>query len=273
MSNAKDVRGDLLMLGRGKVSLNLKSNVDGKYGGEFFLGNCPDFSAGITDDRKTKRSSATAAAPIIADALLSRDLVFGVTLDEWDENNVAVGLMSALGVFAQGAITGGTLAFFGLGADNAVGGRWYQVIDTDGVDVRQLTALTITGGTLGTDFLVDQEAGRVFIVDGGALDGVALTGTFDADADTSIVMNLASEAKLEGFLRFVGDPAIGPYYEAKLWNVSIQPDGDVGFIGEDFGSFKLKVTVKDDSANHPTHPLGQVIKRVKGEPIGDAFPV
>lgn len=255
---AKDVNGLLLLLGKGKVSFNQK-NADGSYKGELFLGNCPDFSAGISDDRKIKRSSATASAPIIADSLVSRDLTFSITLDEWDRRNVALGLMGALSTLTQTA-SDGTIT---LGPVKQ--GYWYQV-QVDGVDIRQLTAAAKAGSVLGVDFMVDAEAGRIYIVEGGNIaDNTSPEFDCEWTGDDANAINIASEAKIEGFLRFVGDPSEGPKYEAKLWNVSIQPDGDVGFISEDHASFKMKCTVKDDSINHPDFPLGQVIERSTSE--------
>lgn len=64
--------------------------------------------------------------------------------------------------------------------------------------------------------------------------------------------------KIEGDLLFIGDPSLGRSYVAEFWHVSITPTGDIGLIGEDWGSFTLEMTVLSDRMAHPGEPFFKI---------------
>ncbi|MEO0250055.1 MAG: hypothetical protein ABIN58_11130 [candidate division WOR-3 bacterium] len=71
-------------------------------------------------------------------------------------------------------------------------------------------------------------------------------------------MTLLAEQKVEGHLRFIGDPAQGPQYKVELWKVTLKPAGELGFISDEWGKIDFEFTVEDDSDNHPTSPYGTI---------------
>jgi hypothetical protein len=102
------------------------------------------------------------------------------------------------------------------------------------------------------DYTVDAKVGRIYIIPGGDIaDNASIGVKFDADAVTCVKVVGGNTSKIEGYLRFVGDPTTGPAYHGEFWNISIQPDGELGFISEDWGSITIKFECQDDSANHP----------------------
>ena len=61
--------------------------------------------------------------------------------------------------------------------------------------------------------------------------------------------------KIEGDLMFIGDPKHGRPYVLEIWHVNLTPNGDVGLITEEWGSFTIEMTVLADRVNHPDEPF------------------
>lgn len=110
------------------------------------------------------------------------------------------------------------------------------------------------------DYTVDAKLGRVYIVPGGGMaDGSVAGVQYDCAKTTCVKVMAGNTAKIEGFLRFAGDPTTGPTYVGEFWYVSIQPDGDTGFIAEDWGSMGIKFECQDASADHPDEPFYRLL--------------
>ncbi|WP_110955210.1 phage tail tube protein [Anaerosinus massiliensis] len=65
--------------------------------------------------------------------------------------------------------------------------------------------------------------------------------------------------KIEGDLLFIGDPSTGRPYTLEIWHVSVTPNGDVGLITEEWGSFTLELSVMPDRVNHPKEPFFKMV--------------
>lgn len=112
-----------------------------------------------------------------------------------------------------------------------------------------------TSYALTTDYTVDEESGRVFITETGAIsDGETIKVTFAWNPETLPTVRAATSGNIEGLLRFKGDPGSGPRYEMEAWRVAITPDGEIGLISEEFAQFGLTADCQDDSTNHPVDP-------------------
>jgi hypothetical protein len=68
-----------------------------------------------------------------------------------------------------------------------------------------------------------------------------------------------SVRKIEGDLLFIGDPSMGRAYTVEIWHVTLTPSGDIGLIGDDWGSFTLEMTVMADRVNHPDAPFFEMV--------------
>lgn len=258
-----------LYLGRGEVYFD-RFDASGLRTGERFLGNCSVFKIGLTDETKEKYSAAEATAPLIKQVNTRRTPEISITLDEYDQDKLAL--------FHMGRATG--LAQTGASATNIVPpagrvkkGAWFPMESPVGTPRRgtvalPITAVTLTGaaGTpvyvLGTDYSVDLVSGRVYIIPGGAiLDGGALQLNFTfptLTATTAPYVEAGTSNFIEGFLRFKSKQATGPSMEVEVWKVSIAPDGDQDLIGDDFGEYALKGRVLGDTSGHPTEPYYRV---------------
>lgn len=265
--SAKDVQGDLLLLGRGKVYFDRFTTAGAKTG-ERFVGNCTRLEVTTTDELREKYSSATNDSPLMKSVNVRRTIEFALTLDEFDIENVALALMGDDGDFLQAA--GGPITDESVTVVKT--GRYYQLGGpaAPAGDKRAVTSVVVTDDpmtttyTLGTDYDEDLVRGRIYIIPGGGIsdgDGLLVDYSYSAKVAGDIPqINAGAGTTIEGYLRFVGDPAAGPVYEAQIWKISISPDGAVGLISDDFGEFPLKGKVLDDSVNHPSEPLYRLLK-------------
>lgn len=252
----KEVSGDQLLLGKGKVYFDRK-DADGNLVGERFLGNCTQLQIGTEDELREKYSSATASAPLLKRVNVRRTQEFTLTLDHFNKENIALALMGDVSALTQGS---------GSVTDEVIGavqqGRYYKT------SYRNISTVTVepSGGgeayTLNTDYTIDAVTGRIYIVEGGGIaDDDEIQVDYDYAEDTSVVVRSGVSNTIEGFMRFVGDPSTGPALEVEVWDVSINPDGVLDLISDEYAEFSLKGAVQDDSANHPDEPYFRVIVR------------
>lgn len=258
-----DVQGDLLLLGRGKLYFD-RFDANGNATGERFLGNCTRLESSTTDELREKYSSATQDSPLMKSVNVRRTQELAITLDEFDPENVALALMGEAGYLA--AQTGGAIV------DESVTGKLgkYVKLANRGTIASPLSGVVVTTDPAGTtytvndDYIVDAVTGRLYCVPGGAIsddEALLIDYTAPAIAATDIQKIIAGNKNtIEGFMRFIGDPAAGPIFEAEIWKVSINPDGAIGLISDEFAEFPLKGKILDDSANHPTEPLWRLLK-------------
>jgi hypothetical protein len=246
----KDPSGDNLLLGKGKVYFDRFD--DGDPTGERFLGNCTSLEMSHTDELKEKYSSCSPSSPLLKSVNIRRTMEFTLVLDEFSKENVALALMGTNTVLAQGA--GGPVSPH----QDVVGVKQGCFYDLGKRNIKSV-AVKKSGGTptyvVDEDYTVDAVSGRIYIVPAGDItDGYDLEVTYSWDADTSPVIRAGVSNVIEGFLRFIGDPACGPAYEVQVWKVSVTRDGAIGLISDDYANFTLKGKVLDDSVNHEDEP-------------------
>ena len=111
-----------------------------------------------------------------------------------------------------------------------------------------------------TDIIVNTRSGLIGIAEGG---NVLADDTVDiafawAATDYYKVEGLQTTS-LEGMVRFVSDNPVGTQLELRAWNVSLTPDGDTGFIGEDWSTISFTGEILKDEAGHPTSPYMDIL--------------
>ena len=255
---ATNANGDNLLLGRGAVYFD--RFVGGVSTGERHLGNVTKFEISTEDETVEKYSSVEASSPLLKKVLIRRNVSLALTLDEFSKENLALVLMGENdATFAQ---AGGPIVDEAI--SGVVGGRYYKLANRD------VSAVVVEGSggtptyTLTDDYLVDADSGRIYIVPGGAItDGADIQVSYTAAAITAGAVDTIRggvSSVIEGAVRFIGDPAAGPAYEVEVWKVSVNPDGVLAMIGDDFGSADMTFAILSDAANHPTEPLYRAIK-------------
>jgi hypothetical protein len=248
-----------MLLGKGELYFD-RYDSSGLSTGERFLGNVEALAVNIADELVEKYSSVTHSAPLAAQALKRRTATLTITADEYTYKNMGLALMGDQDTYSQASAT-----ITAEAAKVPVLGTWFKLAK------RKISAVTVKKGAttyvLGTDYVLDTDTGRVKPLTTGAMvTGDAITVDYTAAAMlTTAALNaidIGTSSTIKGFMRFIPDPSAGPSHELELWSVQINPEGDLsGFISDDYGTFQLKAKILDDSANHPSSPLGRLIQR------------
>jgi hypothetical protein len=105
--------------------------------------------------------------------------------------------------------------------------------------------------------------GVIHILEGGGAwtDGIQVDIDYTYAADTSTTIKGGDTGTIYGSIMFLGDPAAGPAMDVEVWNVSIEPEGGLDLIGDNFLEWTLNCEVLDDSTNHPTEPYFLAVDR------------
>ncbi len=116
----------------------------------------------------------------------------------------------------------------------------------------------VTTLTAVTDYvLMDAATGLFYFPVGSTVDDTAavtvdyhtLATTFDQVAQATIPF-------LQARLHFNPDPVDGQKIRVDIWKTNLSPNGQWGFIADDYGNWTLEGYILDDSANHPASPFG-----------------
>lgn len=258
---------DNVMFGRGKILFS--KFVGGAFNNKFeHLGNCDTFTltmapetVSLTDyttetsvDYKqvTKKMTVTVkiagfefATGVLEKIFLGDTTSYTQTANTITGETIAAssvtGLKGALFSTAKRSISGPTLI---QGTSTLVSGTDYDIYDTSKGIVRILP----TGTT---------------VADGADL---LLTYAHAAIMSTPLsVMRGGTQTSLQGRILFLPDNTTGPDNEVTIWNSSLTPDGDVGFISDDFAKWSVTGAVQSDAAGtyggSSSNPYFQILTR------------
>ena len=234
-------------LGRGKVLFDVFVPSTTTITGERYLGNTPSFNLSVESENldhfdadegiKTKDKSVT----------LSLNRTGSFVTDNIDPDNVALFFLGNSAVAAQAAAVGKTTVI-----TDPLGDRYYQLGVTVGNPTgdRQVSNVTASAGVVTTDFTVDAELGRVYIVAGGAIDGDAtVTFTYDTAERSRKQIITSGNASVEGALRFLAANATGAQLDYYMPSVKLAPNGEYELKGESWQqmSFSAEIQKRDDN--------------------------
>lgn len=173
------------------------------------------------------------------------------------------GAATASGTMMIEDITGGPFT-----DGEALTGSGTFAANADGVESFDTTDACISDNathstfyTKTTDYTVDSEVGRIYVVEGGSLDGVTddTDVEFGVSATTYSIISGFAESSIEGLLRFVPDNPVGNNMELQIWRVDLAPGGDVAMIGDDWAVLEFTGEILKDETNHPNEPYLRVI--------------
>lgn len=240
---------DLIQLGKGQILFApIEAGVRGAY---FHLGNSEQFEISIEADVVEKFSSQIRSAPLYKRVTRRQTTSLKIQMDEWSKENLALFLMGQVAEYTQAAtaVTGELLT------NDVKEGGYYKF-----ARLGPYTGITLTTGAtplvLGTDYrIVDPILGVIQILVGApnianddpltaAYTPTAYTaGTTSRDAIFGGVKSI-----IEGSVLFIPDPSSGLRWGCEVWRASSTPDGAIGLISEEFGSFTVDMAVQDDAA-------------------------
>jgi len=250
-----------LLLGRGKLFGDRLSLVNGVYvrTGAFDLGNCTAFEITPKASVKEKFESMDQASSLYGRAVIQQTHSIKITGDEYSLFNLINAVMGSQGqINVTGATVSGTPGET-VCAGTTQAGAWYSL------QYREVSAVTLKLGATtlvaGTDYILDAARGRVQILAGGAGVGAGpLTAGYTYASYTYNTVQGGTQSSVRMYLNFLGNPVEGPTYEGEFWHVHFTPNGNLGFIADDFGNWTIEGMCIADQINHPTEPLYRLVQ-------------
>lgn len=250
-----------LLLGKGELLFSRK--INGVLQGHRHIGNVETFELTTADDVLEKYNSMNAAASLYKRITRRRDVTLRVTADEFTPENLALMLM---GTSQQSAAQAATAVAGEVLTEDVLLGGYYKFAK---MGPHTAISLATPGATadvalvLGTDYRIhDANVGVVQILPGatniaaGATLKASYTPTAYASGLTEVLGGNASV--VEGSVLFLPDPTSGPKMMVEVWSVSVNPDGALGLISDEFAQMAMTMAVQSDDEGHPTNPLYKV---------------
>ncbi len=264
-------------LGRGKVYFAELDSNDLPTGYRD-LGNATEFMISVEKEELDHFSTREGLKTVDKQVVVSQKVGLTLTLDEINFDNLAM-FFSGSAVERDNEGDTGVTGTANLTVTEQ--GRWYDLYDeATGVgasaesqgnriyDIGDVT-IEVTGGGSAmvedTDFEVDKELGRIFVIDGGNMDA----GSYDVDIAVNSsatekvhVVKALANSGIVGALKFVQEnPADGDKWTEYQFQ-SGAPDrrGDFSLIGDEWTTLPLSGAAESNSAadadtpHHDHHP-------------------
>ena len=249
------------LLGKGKVYVDLLTAA-GVRTGEIDVGNCTAFTVTPTVESLDHFESMGGIREKDKSVDTSVAMLAKWNTDEYSLRNLMLGVLSTVErTYAQA--TGHQINFPIVARVE----KWMKLGEFRNV---HNVVVTNTAGTttyvLGTDYNLDAAIGRIFTIDGGSISGgQTIHVDFNYDATTYDGIYVADSSTIEIFLRFVGNPAVGPVWEGEFWKARLKPAGDLGFISEEWSGMDFEAEILKDVINYPTMPWGRMIDKTTND--------
>lgn len=259
------------LFGRGQIWFNRFTSAGVNNGQYVSLGNCDQFAISTTTDEVDMTDYTQETSAVYNSAIKKTTVGFKVSGFEISLKNLGILLLGDTTTYTQTAHTaaGQTETLVPASMTGLLGSSWL-------FPFRNISSPVVVQGTntlvSGTDYeLYDAVAGLFHILAGGTtvVDSTAITANYVAAAMTGAtaqdVIRAANTVNIKGQLLFIGKPATGPIVEVRCWNVSMAPDGDVGFISDDFLKWNMKGTANSDAVGlyggSSTNPFYEAMPR------------
>ncbi len=241
-----------LYLGAGEVLFD-RFDAAGASTGYRHLGLVDSLEITTSVETLEKKSAMDGSRGIYKQTVIGSDAEISMVLAEYDPENLALALLGDTAAFSQAA--GGPTTGQSINAGVALKfDRWYDL------GYKQVTVTAVkqgaTPGVLGTDYELNTELGLIKIKAGGVF-AEAIT-TWDgsrAGISNKLKVRGLSVGKVEGRLKYFSatNQAAGPRAELDVHKITLNPDGALQFISEEFGTFTLKGKAQKDT----TKPAGE----------------
>lgn len=258
------------VLGRGIVyfaTLAANGKPDGN--GWRDVGNATEFNVSVESETLEHQSSRQGLQVTDKEVTLSQTMSVAFTLDEINFQNLALFLSGETATHTNAAVAG--FADVELTA-SVVLGRWYDLVDGNGeraYDIDKANLTLVEAGTPttlveGTDYLVDETMGRVFILTTatGIAAGEALEATLVADAGAKAVDEVRglTQGNQIVAVKFIAEnPANNnARREFQFHKVTLSSDGDFALIGDEFATMGFSGSVEDATTVDPDAPFCRV---------------
>jgi hypothetical protein len=240
---------DNVVFGRGAVFLD-RFDANGNRSGFEHLGNCDRFAFTITTETVEMTDYTTETSAPYKEVVKKTDVGIQISGFEFSVTNLANALMGTKSTYSQTSqnVSAETLVASTI---TNVKGKYFKT------SKRNISSPTLIQGT-STLTTADYEiqnanAGLIRIKPAApvAADGADITINYTAAAISTAldVVYAATRSAIEGQLLFIPDNTTGPDNEVIAWRVSLRPDGEIGFISEEFAKWNLTGKALSDATN------------------------
>jgi hypothetical protein len=245
-----------LYVGKGQCLFNRFDPVTGLPTVYKHLGNIDSMDITTADTKIQKYSAMSAASPLLEEVTTRRIVTLTLKGSEFHPDNMALVTLGKVNTLTQAS----TAVVAEPVSATTVPGMYFVT-----QKLGPITAVTVTFGSTpgvaGVDYvIVDAAVGMIHILPTTILTGAITVGytptAYTGPTGLSVVAG-GTEGKIQGALKFIGDPTAGPKQIVDVWRVNVSPNGAIGLISDNFADLSLTMTVQDDSANHPASPLYQ----------------
>lgn len=228
-------------LGRGELYFDKFTANTRNRTGERYLGNSPELNLTTESETLDHFNSDRGIRVKDKSILLEKSDSGSFILDEISNENVALWFLGDVSVRAQSAVA--APATENVPANRVMPGTYYQIGATlaNPTGLRNVTVTTITSDPVGTtyvlntDYTVDEELGRVYVVPGGAIDGTdPIIINYTAVASTREQVIVGEGTTIEGSLRFISFNPSGPRRDYWWPYVQLRADGDLALKGDEW---------------------------------------
>lgn len=236
---------DVLTYGRGEVYFaQFKPGTQIPLG-ERYLGNTPAFA--LTVDAQSLDHFNSDRGVKVKDRSVTTQVDYkgSMETDNIDQPNVALFFFGTADVLTTAALAGQTETFTGVSP-----GLFYQlgVSASRPVGVRKVTTVVVTvsgtAKTLGTDYLVDLDLGRVTPLVGGTIaEASEMVVTYAIAASTRNRV-VSGGTPIEGALRFVSQNPEGDKKDVFVPWVKLRPNGDFALKGDDWLKIQFNIDIQ-----------------------------
>lgn len=254
---------DDYLLGRGRVYLSLlDANTGLPVGGYRDIGNAPDMKISVAVQTLDHDSSRHGLKITDKSVTISQKATVSFSADEINHENFRAFVAGSEATPTNASVAGWTNATLTLAANLALG-RWYDLANLTAVrayDVKQ-AKLSLIGTdnsplTFGTDYTLDLEMGRVFVLSTSTNAATLISGTkgikttYVADATAHGVdeVDAMTGAPVTCALKFIGENAANDdrQYELQVGQIQLNANGDLSLIGDQFSTLGFTGACEQD---------------------------
>jgi len=232
-------------LGRGEMHFGQYRPGTQTPRGERYLGNTPELGFSMEQEELPHYNSDRGVRIKDESVLLQLDYSGSFITDNISPENLALFFLGESLIETLTAQTGATDTF-----DDVELGVSYQLGTSNALPagVRQVSNVAITDGTdpltAGTDYVVDEELGRVTLLEGatGIAEGGSITVTYDVGESTRARV-ISRSMTIEGAMRFIAHNPAGEQLDYFMPWVKITPNGDFQLKGDEWQALPFTMEI------------------------------
>lgn len=231
----KDRRTQNFVLGAGRLYF-AELDATGNLLGEQYFGDTPGFTLSVNTENVQKWTTDGPIAELGAEATTRVTRESNIQVEDITDSLYEWFLIALQQSVSQSA---STVTAEPIAA--ATQGRYYQLGQdaSNPTGVRSVSNVVVTDAVPttyveGTDYEVDLDLGRIYIIPGGGIvDGTALSVDYDVAAASRVQIASADTGAKRGALRFIADNTVGENRDLYAPQIQLRPNGELAMKSRD----------------------------------------